>query len=69
MAANIFDAEIRKYLPLLGNEDKQSLLTIIKKFFILKNVMKNCPNRLNHPQLIIQNIAFLYLPLNLTGME
>ncbi len=32
MAANVIDAEIRKFLPLLGNEDKKSLLTIIKNF-------------------------------------
>ena len=32
MAANTFDTEIRKYLPLLGNEEKKSLLTIIKNF-------------------------------------
>jgi hypothetical protein len=33
MAANAFDAEIRKYLSLLGNEEKKSLLNIIKNFF------------------------------------
>jgi hypothetical protein len=33
MAANAFDAEIRKYLSLLGNEEKKSLLYIIKNFF------------------------------------
>ena len=32
MAANTFDSEIRKFLPLLGNEEKKSLLTIIKSF-------------------------------------
>ncbi len=33
MAANTFDAEIRKYLSLLDNEGKKSLLNIIKDFF------------------------------------
>jgi len=30
------DSEIQKYLPLLGNEEKQSLLSVIKSFLNLK---------------------------------
>ncbi len=30
------DTEIQKYLPLLGNEEKQSLLSVIKSFLNLK---------------------------------
>ena len=37
MAANTFDAEIRKFLPMLGNEEKQSLLTIIKRFLHIED--------------------------------
>jgi len=36
MAAATLDSEIKKYLPLLGNEEKQSLLTVIKSFLHLK---------------------------------
>ena len=36
MADNIFDMEIRKFLPLLENKDKKSLLTIIKEFLRLE---------------------------------
>ena len=43
MAANIFDAEIRKYLPLLGNEEKQSLLTIIKKILHIEEPNEKLP--------------------------
>ena len=32
MAANAIDIEIRKFLPLLGNEEKKSLLKVIKNF-------------------------------------
>ncbi len=31
------DMEIQKYLPLLGNEEKKSLLGVIKSFLNLKN--------------------------------
>ena len=37
MAANIFDAEIRKYLPMLGNEQKKSVLTIIRNFLHIED--------------------------------
>jgi hypothetical protein len=37
MATNLFDAEIRKFLPLLGNEEKKSILTIIKNFLQKKD--------------------------------
>ena len=30
------DTEIQKYLPLLGNEEKQSLLSVIKSFLHLR---------------------------------
>ena len=36
MAAATLDGEIKKYLPLLGNDEKQSLLTVIKSFLHLK---------------------------------
>jgi hypothetical protein len=36
MASVSLDTEIKKYLPLLGNEEKISLLTVIKSFLHLK---------------------------------
>ena len=36
MATGALDFEIQKYLPLLGNEEKQSLLSVIKSFLNLK---------------------------------
>src|SRR4051812_29624841 len=36
MATGALDAEINKYLPLLGNEEKSSLLVVIKSFLSLK---------------------------------
>ena len=36
MAAKSLDTEIQKYLPLLGNEEKKSLLGVIKSFLNLK---------------------------------
>lgn len=44
MATNVFDAEIRKYLPLLGNEEKKSLLSIIKNFLHITDSNKKSPN-------------------------
>ena len=41
MATNVIDSEIRKFLPLLGKEDKKSLLTIIKNFLNLKESSDN----------------------------
>ena len=35
--AQALDNEILKYLPLLGNEEKKSLLSVIKSFLSLKN--------------------------------
>jgi hypothetical protein len=37
MTTAALDTEIQKYLPLLGNEEKQSLLGVIKSFLNLKN--------------------------------
>jgi hypothetical protein len=34
--ARTLDQEIRKYLPLLGTEEKKSLLSVIKSFLHLK---------------------------------
>ena len=36
MAAKSLDVEIQKYLPLLGKEEKKSLLGVIKSFLNLK---------------------------------
>jgi len=36
MTASALDTEIKKYLPLLGNEEKQSLLSVIRSFLSLK---------------------------------
>ena len=36
MASGALDYEIQKYLPLLGNEEKQALLGVIKTFLSLK---------------------------------
>lgn len=36
MAARSLDAEINKFLPLLGNDEKRSLLGVIKSFLLLK---------------------------------
>ena len=35
--AGVLDTEIQKYLPLLGNEEKKSLLSVIKSFLSLRN--------------------------------
>ena len=37
MATGVLDTEIKKYLPLLGIEEKKSLLSVIKSFLNLKN--------------------------------
>jgi hypothetical protein len=44
MAANTFDAEIRKFLPLLDNEEKKSLLTFIKNFLHIQEPDKTPQN-------------------------
>ncbi len=36
MITGALDSEIQKYLPLLGNEEKQSILSVIKSFLSLK---------------------------------
>ena len=36
MATARLDTEIQKYLPLLGNEEKKTLLSVIKSFLHLK---------------------------------
>jgi len=36
MATKSLDAEINKFLPLLGNDEKKSLLGVIKSFLNLK---------------------------------
>lgn len=36
MGAMPLDKEIKKYLPLLGTEEKESLLSVIKSFLTLK---------------------------------
>ncbi len=36
MASGALDYEIQKYLPLLGNEEKQALLGVIRTFISLK---------------------------------
>jgi len=45
MSANTFDAEIRKYLSLLGNEQKKSLLGIIKSFLSAGHNKKEDPKK------------------------
>ncbi len=42
--AQILDKQILEYLPLLGNEEKKSLLRVIKSFISLK---KEIPGRLS----------------------
>lgn len=37
MPANSLDAEIQKFLPYLGTEEKKSILGVIKSFLQLKN--------------------------------
>ena len=37
MPARSLDAQIQQYLPLLGREEKASLLSVIKSFLSLKN--------------------------------
>ena len=44
MTANVFDAEIKKFLPMLDNEEKRSLLTIIKNFLQLEKHNKGGKN-------------------------
>ncbi len=41
MTANIIDAEIRKYVSLMGSEDKKSLLNMIKNILHLDTVNKD----------------------------
>ena len=41
MTANIIDAEIRKYVSLMGSEDKKSLLNMIKNILHLDTVSKD----------------------------
>jgi predicted transcriptional regulator len=41
MAIKSLDAEINRYLPLLGNEEKKSLLGVIKSFLQLKKDQKD----------------------------
>ena len=36
MSATSVDAEIKKYLPFLGNDEKRSLLVVIKSFLNLR---------------------------------
>lgn len=38
--AQIIDKQIIEYLPLLGNEEKQTLLSVIKSFMNLKTEQK-----------------------------
>ena len=40
MAANFIDTEIRKYLPMLGIEEKKSLLDTIKAFLHIPDTGK-----------------------------
>ena len=47
MNTALLDTEIKKYLPLLGNEEKMSLLTVIKSFLNLK---KDNPGNINIEQ-------------------
>jgi hypothetical protein len=46
MAANLLDAEIRKFLPLLGNNEKRSLLDKIKSLLHIADA----PEVANPPQ-------------------
>ena len=50
MPAISVDAQIKKILPLLGNEEKQSLLTYIKSLVTAKEM----PKRLTKEEFIIQ---------------
>jgi hypothetical protein len=49
MATMSLDNQIKKYLPLLGAEEKQSLLGVIKSFITLKEEPK-APQRLTIEQ-------------------
>ena len=44
MSAISLDKEIKKFLPLLGNEEKQSILSVMKSFLKLKDVNANNPH-------------------------
>jgi hypothetical protein len=46
MPAISLDNEIKKYLPLLGSNEKKSLLSVIKSFLIIKEEAK-VPQRLS----------------------
>ena len=48
MATMSLDNQIKKYLPLLGNDEKQSLLSVIKSFLTLKD--ETAPKRLTIEQ-------------------
>lgn len=41
MAGSVLDTEIQKYLPLLGDEEKFSLLTVIRSFLNIKKESSN----------------------------
>ena len=41
MATMSLDNEIKKYLPLLGSEEKQSILSVIKSFLKLKDTSQS----------------------------
>lgn len=43
MSANALDVEIRKYLSLLGNEDKRSLLTMLKELLVIRKTEQPKP--------------------------
>ncbi len=47
MTNAVLDTEINKYLPLLGNEEKMSLLTVIRSFL---NLRKESPANINIEQ-------------------
>ena len=50
MATRSLDAQIQNYLPLLGKEEKQSILSQIKSFLIKKETTK----RMTKDEFIIQ---------------
>jgi hypothetical protein len=49
MTANIIDAEIRKYVSLMGSEDKKSLLNMIKNILHLDTVSKDKNSKQKSP--------------------
>ena len=57
MVTSALDSEIQKFLPLLGNEEKQSLLSVIKSFLSLKKVNADSTDMLKYNKEIDEAMA------------